>query len=546
MKKIFLCIIVGLFVAVTICGFAIAAGSKCNDYTFDATKSRAMGGQKLNYTWDFGDGTTSDNAVVTHHYDKAGQYNVRLIVTDQSGLPCDNASTSQTVKVNAPPKAVFNGPDILCTGSEVTFDASATTSDSSRNLTYNWTFGDGTSAEGMTVKKVFEKSGSYKVQLIVDDNQGTECSTDCAYLNIKVNAPPTATAGKDIIRTCLKSSDAYVVAFSGSGSDPDGDKLNYTWNFGDGESASGSKATHTYTNSGTYKATLIVDDGSGTPCSTASDTISVVLSKGPQANAGEAVKACTGQSVSFDGSNSIVESGDNTTYTWDFGDGATGTGVRTSHDYAKGGRYNAVLTVDNGECKSSSVKVVELNSPPKALLAKADAVCIGDKVMLDASASSDPDGDHLKYIWDFGEGTIMEGNPTECRIYEKCGTYTVKVTVSDGKGTPCSVDEASTIVKVNGRPYAVIAPSDACCVGATAMFDGSGSSSPCGESLTYSWDFGDGNTATGAKVTHVYTAPGRYKVTLKVDDGTGSPCSTAYAVREVSIHESPEAVISVR
>lgn len=543
-------LIVGLavvaLVALALCSYAVAGGGKCNDYTFDGTKSKATGYGKLNYHWDFGDGTTSNEPVVTHHYDRAGNYTVKLTVTDQSGLPCDSGISSQMVTVNTPPNAVFNGPDSICAGSEVTFDASASASGSGKGLTYNWTFGDGTSAEGARVTKIFQKGGKYKVQLLVDDNQGTECSGGCAYMDVKVNTAPVANAGSDISMTCMKPDAPYTVSFNGSGSDADGDPLTYTWNFGDGATVTGSRVTHTYETGGTHRATLIVDDGSGTACSSDSSSVNVTLSRTPQANAGQDMAACAGDTVTFDGSKSQVADSGNITYTWDFGDGATATGARASHSYEKGGKYYATLTVDNGECKSSDSARVDINSAPVAALDKVDPICVGDQVVFDASKSHDPDGDRLKYTWNFGDGELVEGGPQECRIYEKGGTYTVKVMIDDGKGTPCSTDMASININVNTRPVAAIAPSDACCVGVTTTFDGTASSDADGDSLTYAWDFGDGSTGTGAKAPHSYSKAGRYKVVLKVDDGKGSPCSVSYAYVDAKIHEAPESVISVR
>ena len=55
--------------------------------------------------------------------------------------------------------------------------------------------------------------------------------------------------------------------------------------------------------------------------------------------------------------------------------------------------------------------------------------------------------------------------------------------------------------------------------GSPINFDGSGSSDPDGDSLTYRWDFGDETTATGASPTHSYPAAGIYNVCLVVNDG---------------------------
>jgi hypothetical protein len=42
-----------------------------------------------------------------------------------------------------------------------------------------------------------------------------------------------------------------------------------------------------------------------------------------------------------------------------------------------------------------------------------------------------------------------------------------------------------------------------------------------GVAVTYQWDFGDGHTASGSSVSHVYAAPGSYHVTVKAANGAG-------------------------
>jgi MYXO-CTERM domain-containing protein len=95
------------------------------------------------------------------------------------------------------------------------------------------------------------------------------------------------------------------------------------------------------------------------------------------------------------------------------------------------------------------------------------------------------------------------------------GTHTLAV----GGGSaifevPCAIPAAvaNQPVAVPGGPYVGIA-------GTPVVFDGTGSTDPRGRTLTYTWEFGDGTTATGARVEHAYAEPGTYRAVLSVDNG---------------------------
>jgi PKD repeat protein len=519
---------------------------KCNKFTFDATSSYDPNREKISYLWEFGDGATSTEPVVTHLYEKGGEYTVTLTVKDTSGLECDTSISTQKVKVNTPPEADFTAPEAVCTGSTVTFDASATSDDTLDALTYAWDFGDGTKGEGRTVSKTYEKGGTYQVRLYVNDNSGTPCSTGSMAKAINVNSAPTANAGEDI-DMCFATDQELRVSFDGGRShDPDGDALTYEWNFGDGETATGKTVSHVFSKPGDYTVGLTVNDGRGSSCSLSEDTVAVRLNRRPIANAGRDIVACAGSAVTLDGS---LSQGDDLKYAWNFGDGETGEGSRVTHSYAKGGHYKAAMTVDDGKgtrCSVSSSAVnVFVNDAPVVDLKNEAAACQGTAVRFDASAK-DPEGDVLLYTWDFGDGTVVNGGASQSHEYAKGGVYTVQVTVNDKQGTPCSLASATSSVKINSRPIADAGPNLVCCVDKEAVFDGSGSSDPEGDALTYRWNFGDQTTAEGVKVTHAYTKSGMYKVTLTVDDNTGTSCSSAVSSFEAQVNESPVSVIKVK
>jgi len=524
----------------------------CNRFVFDARDSYDPNNDKISYNWSFGDGASSTEPVVEHIYEKGGKYVVTLTVSDHSGLECETAVTKQHVDVNTPPVAAMKGPNKSCTGQTVTFNASASKDDSPANLSYYWNFGDGTTGEGANVTHTYQQGGKYNVTLTVDDNSGTTCATDTISQVIHVNAPPMADAGEDIVMNLQSPSASYQVSLDGSrSSDPDGDALSYYWDLGDGSKAEGKRVEHVYDKGGNYTAKLLVNDNSGTPCSTDADTVNIELNKGPVAEAGAPQAACVGQELVFDGSQSFVDPGIPANFTWDFGDGSTGTGKVVKHRYKAGGDYRVMLTVDDGRgtpvSQSMDSVSVTLNTPPRAQLAQVGIACAGDKLSFDASGSSDADGDRLTYTWDFGDGTVINGGSKESHRYEKGGDYRVRVTVDDGSGQRCSSSTAAIKVKLNTPPVANTGPNLVCCTDQVSSFDGSSSMDPDGDSLSYVWDFGDGQGSTeGPKVSHSYSQSGTYNISLTVDEGRGTQCSSSSAGFRADVNAKPVPVIKVQ
>ena len=98
----------------------------------------------------------------------------------------------------------------------------------------------------------------------------------------------------------------------------------------------------------------------------------------------------------------------------------------------------------------------------------------------------------------------------------------------------------------NSPPTATMSvdPSGTVKAGASITFNAAGSSDPDGDSLTFEWDFGDGNTGTGLTTSHAYAQPGEYVAELAVGDGTHeATTSKAITVVDSSARE-PKAKIT--
>lgn len=344
------------------------------------------------------------------------------------------------------------------------------------------------------------------------------------------NDVPIAVAGEDVFVDI-----GVTIAFDGTESlDPDGEIVNYTWNFQDCM-AYGATQVHAFDTAGVYLVNLLVRDNYG---DVGFDNLKVVVKNMPPIAVAE-----MNSSASFtDGNVTVIyedipltfngsKSTDNCTdisslqYYWDFGDGTTANASVVNHSYSKSGIYKAILMVTDGDGASGmdNVTVNVTNFEPIAIAGQ-DLEIIKDGrdavVWFDGRCSIDTPSDFplLTYHWDFGDGTSLYGASVK-HIYHEEGSYEVNLTVTDDDG-------ASTydIIHVNitsSLPIAEAGPNHVVYTNVPVTFDGTGSYDPDGFIVSYTWDFGDGESASGEIVTHSYVDDGEYLVTLTVIDDSG-------------------------
>ncbi|MBF0483439.1 MAG: PKD domain-containing protein [Candidatus Omnitrophica bacterium] len=524
---------------------------RCNIFTFDSTGSYDPDNQNISILWDFGDGQTSTEPIVDHTYENSGDYTATLTVKKNIGTEFSSAVVQQSVRANIPPYSSFTAPDLVCSNQPVKFDGSSSYDKSTKDLFYDWDFGDSTKANGAsTVSKIYAKGGKYKVNLTVDDNKKTACSKKSFEKEIIVNDPPVANAGPEEVLKCVSQESDYVVLFNGANSsDINNDKLSYLWDFGDGDSADGAEVSHKYKDIGNYDVKLIVKDNTNVGCGTAVSFVSVKLSKAPVAVAGEPALTCPGEPVSFDGNKSTIYKKGTVSANWVFGDGDVANGFTATHTYIKPGTYQATLSIAdelNKMCpESKSTKIVTVNAAPTVSLKSEEYVCSGSPAQFEASAN-DADGGNLEYYWSFGDGEISKGVSKIAHKYAQGGSYRATVIVDDSKGTNCSTATAEAQVRVNTPPIADAGPNNACCVGKETDFNASASSDPDGDHLTYVWDFGDGTKAYGPTVKHTFIKSGKYNVNVTVDDNSGTPCSKSSTGFVAEVNAKPVPVMNIR
>ncbi|WP_147405124.1 cellulase family glycosylhydrolase, partial [Aquimarina sp. AD10] len=238
--------------------------------------------------------------------------------------------------------------------------------------------------------------------------------------------------------------------------------------------------------------------------------------------------------VSFDASASSDPNGDAITYSWDFGNGETSTLATPKVTFTDIKTYTVTLTVSDGTNVSSAVTkdivVSDGNIAPVANFTATPTAGIAPvTVSFDASTSTDENGDTLTYAWDFGDGNTGVG-VTANHTYALIGEYTATLTVSDGSKTGTSTQ----VIKVtDGSPVASFTADAESGVAPLAVsFDASGSVDPIGGTLTYAWDFGNGETAATAIASTIFTTVGQFTVTLTVTNAAGD---TAVETKTINV-----------
>ncbi|GJQ64051.1 MAG: hypothetical protein SCALA702_31040 [Melioribacteraceae bacterium] len=512
---------------------------------FDGSSSSDQDGSITAYRWDFGDGKTSEEMSPTHIYENPGEYDVKLVVTDDSKTLSQYDSSFTKVTVNEKPIANAGGNQVAAPGENLTFDGSNSVDRDGSVSKYIWNFGDGKTGEGATVNHTFEKPGIYTVTLEVVDNTNHPLAKDYDELTVTVNAPPVAIAGKDI----FASPGDEIVFDSGESFDIDGNIEYFNWKFSDGNGEANSPSvSRSFEKPGIYYADLMVRDNLNQSNSVSLDRVNIFINHTPNADPGEDIITCSNE-ITFDGSSSGDPDGDALTYIWDFGDGSPkDTGITITHLYEESGTYPVILTVvDNhnlANSSNSSSMTVTINLPPVANAGKDKTICAGDIVLFDAGNSYDPEGGLLKFFWDFGDGTKAEGmNPT--KNYKQGGVYNVSLYIKDDSGLPCNYDIDKMVVTVAESPTADAGQDQVVCANTVVEFDGSGSFDFDGVVNNYSWDFGDGNTGGGAKPTHVFTEPGEYRVLLTITGDLVGDCDNMDKDEcIITVLDAPEAAMS--
>jgi PKD repeat protein len=441
--------------------------------------------------------------------------------------------------------------------------------------TYTFGFGDGSPSvtqPASSTPHTYSAGGcpqTFSASLSVTDSRG-KSSTSALFVPVTVSAPnrPPIVAlsasppGGDTLDT--------ITLDAGGSTEPDTgcDSISaYTFDFGDSSAVvtqPQATAQHVYSVPATYTASVTVADSRG-----GSDNAAVQITIVPVQNrppvavlAADSAQGPAPLTVNFDASGSydpdVARTGDSVVqYDFDFGDGSpvqTELVPTASHTFAQPGTYDVRLRVfdSNGLASAADalVQISALNSPPlPALAASPLNVSKNVAVTLDASASSDPNGDAIvEYVFNAGDGSaaVVSAASQITHAYAHGGTYVASVRARDARGDLSTVPATVSITVTNTAPVADLAAQPQSGTEPLLVeFDGGGSSDPDqGDAVaSYTFDFGDGSapvTRVGAStVQHLYAAAQAYTATVTVADEDGAQSAAATILITVASTNRP-------
>ena len=168
----------------------------------------------------------------------------------------------------------------------------------------------------------------------------------------------------------------------------------------------------------------------------------------------------------------------------------------------------------------------------------------GQSVRLDAHFSDAGADANWQYSVNWGDGTpastgFMSSSDVAIapsHNYTETGSFEVTISVTDKDGAVGS--GTLTVTVLNRAPIAKAGGPYTGTEGSAVAFDGSLSSDPDGDAITYAWDFGDGATGTGATVSHVYADSRTYTAKLTITDSHNA--STSATVQVTIANVAPE------
>ena len=496
-------------------------------------------GSITSWSWSFGDGATSPQKSPSHTYAADGDYEVRLIVTDNRSAKDTITKTVSVLQPNQPPVAAFSSS---CDGLSCDF-TDESTDDDGNVVAWAWDFGDGATLDQQSPSHTYAAASTYTVTLTVTDNDGAE-SDPPASREISVspaNQGPTA----DFTFSCVN----LVCQFTDGSSDADGTIDSRSWDFGDGDNSSQTDPQHAFAAKDDYTVSLEVTDNDGAtgqiskPVSVNTTPTTSILQPATGASFNK------GTTVQFQGSASDGDS-DVLNYLWESNlDGTLSAQLSfTSSNLTVGVHTISFSANDGTAADTSQVTITIVNQAPTVSITTpigGSVFNLGSLVGFSGTGTDPEDGilTGASFVWTSDLDGPIGSDESFTKSDLTVGSHLIRLVATDSDG---ATDTASVSIRINAPPTATItAPDDGSTftVGKNIVFRGTGvdpeDGSLSGNDIVWISDI-NGEFGTGSPTNQPGLSVGTHVITFIVTDSDGA---TGTDQITVTVNQSPTATI---
>lgn len=297
----------------------------------------------------------------------------------------------------------------------------------------------------------------------------------------------------------------------------------FIWDFGDGSPLDTAfTPSHLYTTPGTYTVTLIATDSLA--CNVNDTAQFPILIGVPQPITAGFTHTFNPNCSLFQISTTNQTVGDPLNFQWDMGDGSPVIlDTNVTHNYPGPGTYDITLIVSDPTGCSINDTVVQQVVIPNPVFVDAGFTVqqtpdCSDLIVSTADTSIGPAPSI--WSWNMGDGSapITTQNVSNY-LYSVPGTYTISMVVTDSSS--CNIHDTATTQLTVLAPIPITSDFTVQETPGCADLQVVSSNLSIGNNLIFDWDMGDGTLISDTNVTHLYTTPGTYVITLTVSDAWG-------------------------
>ncbi|MDE1836435.1 MAG: PKD domain-containing protein [Euryarchaeota archaeon] len=495
------------------------------------------------YAWRFGDGNTSTAQNPTYAYGTPGApYTVTLNVTDSTGAVVSAPALRLTI--NPDPSATLAANPPAPYVSESVMFTDTLTGGTSCCGQVTWSFGDGsppTTTVGTTVTYSYGRPGTFVANSTTQDAAGLYANATTT-VTVSPLAITLAASRSPIAGTFPLSVSFHATASGGAG------PLTYDWSFGDGTVGTGATPSHTYTNAGSFQATVWANDSS---LHSASFTLPI-WAYAPLS----ATVSVTAGNLSYPGTPATISAtatGGNGTlsYAWQL-NGSAYSATTASFPFTSTGAGNYTFQVrvsDNAGQTSTRGTVLTVLRPgttPPVLgvsLALSRSSAQGGTNVTATATPVDANG-VVSYLWTLN-GTQPfphAGGSTSVVQFSLAHGATYQINVSATNGARVAWAQSPLVVWTGAAPTPLsvtISPSATSLqTGSSVVFTASVGGGVPPYVILWS-ENGTNLTNTGASLTQAFSHGGAYAFRAWVRDSSGVVAESSVVVVTVTMPTSP-------